>query len=204
MDEECAHAARSPFANETKFVVAIPTLNEEAYIEACIRSLLKQLTSNGKIVVVDGRSVDHTPSLVKAIAQSDARVLLIENPRKSQSSGINLVARRAAGEANFLIRADAHALYPSNFIGNLMTSYSRADAQSVVIPMRTVGKTCFQRAVAAVQNTKPGNRGAAHRHVGGSRYIDHVTLLLDLRAFLSVDGYDEAFSQMKMPSLTIA
>lgn len=195
MDKECAHATRSPRFCEAKFVVVIPTLNEEAYIETCIHSLLNQLTYHGKIVVVDGGSVDRTRSLVKAIARSDDRIHLVENPRKIQSSGINLVARRVAGEVNLLIRADAHALYPRNFIGDLVASYRIADAQSVVIPMRTIGKTCFQRAVAAAQNSLLGNGGATHRNLNDSKFVDHGHhALFDLNAFLSVGGYDEAFS----------
>jgi succinoglycan biosynthesis protein ExoA len=179
----------------TGLVVVIPVLNEEAYIENCIHSLLPQLMSNGKIVVVDGGSVDHTCCLVQSLARSDDRVQLVENPRKLQAAAVNLVARSAAAEVSLLIRVDAHALYPPNFIRSLLTSHSSAGAQSVVVPMRTIGKTCFQRAVAAAQNSMLGNGGAVHRNVGGSRFIDHGHhALFDLRVFLSIGGYDEAFS----------
>jgi succinoglycan biosynthesis protein ExoA len=175
--------------------VVIPTLNEEAHIESCIQSLLPQLTSRGRLIVADGGSVDGTRATVATMARSDDRVQLVDNPGKIQAAAVNLAARRAAGEAKILIRADAHALYPPDFIGNLIASYGSAEAQSVVIPMRTVGKTCFQRAIASAQNSILGNGGASHRSLRESAFVDHGHhALFDLNDFLAVGGYDEAFS----------
>jgi succinoglycan biosynthesis protein ExoA len=50
-------------------------------------------------------------------------------------------------------------------------------------------------AVAATQNSVLGNGGATHRNSDASRFIDHGHhALFDLNAFLSLGGYDEAFS----------
>jgi succinoglycan biosynthesis protein ExoA len=181
--------------DEKRLVVVIPALNEEVYIENCINSLLPQIPSNGKIIVADGGSVDRTRLLVEALTKSNSNVQLIDNPRKNQAAAVNIVANGVAAEASLLIRADAHAFYPPNFITDLLNSHSSSDAQSVVVPMRTIGQTCFQSAAAAAQNSRLGNGGAAERNSGGSRWVDHAHhALFELRAFLSVGGYDEAFS----------
>jgi succinoglycan biosynthesis protein ExoA len=189
--DSIAHAPE----DTTRLVVVIPALNEEEYIERCIHSLLPQLSCNGKIVVVDGGSVDQTRCLVEQIARLEGRVELVENPRRLQAAAVNLVARHAATETNLLIRADAHALYPPNFIKNVLASYRRAGAQSVVVPMRTIGTSCFQRAVAAAQNSILGNGGALHRNSGASGYIEHGHhALFHLPAFQLIGGYDETFA----------
>ena len=176
------------------FVIVIPTLNEEVYIGNCIKSLLSQIGSGGKIIVADGGSSDATRFLVTELSRQDDRVQLIDNPRILQAAAVNLVARKFC-EANFIIRADAHALYPPNFIEALLRGYRGSGAKAVVIPMYTIGTTCFQKAVAAAQNSKLGNGGAPHRNASRSAFVDHGHhALFELPAFLSIGGYDEGFS----------
>jgi succinoglycan biosynthesis protein ExoA len=176
-------------------VVAIPALNEAKYIEACLRGVLVQLPDGAEIVVADGGSTDGTRAIVARISRQDPRVRLIDNPKRLQAAAMNLVARQFAGRATILIRVDAHAAYPAYFIRNLLAAYHATKATSVVVPMRTVGRVGFQRAVAAAQNSRLGNGGSEHRRVTGSRFVDHGHhALFNLNFFLSVGGYDETFS----------
>jgi succinoglycan biosynthesis protein ExoA len=53
----------------------------------------------------------------------------------------------------------------------------------------------MQRAIAAVQNSRVGNGGAAHRVQGASRFVEHGHhAAFHLRTFLEVGGYDERIS----------
>lgn len=54
--------------------VCIPARNEEANIEACIRSLLAQDWPNLEVLVYDDQSTDQTPAILARLAAADARV----------------------------------------------------------------------------------------------------------------------------------
>jgi len=144
--------------------------------------------------VVDGRSEDATRSIVQEFVLKDPRVRLVDNPARIQSTGINLAARVANPEANVLIRLDAHAAYPDDYISGLLETLAKTGAESVVVRLRSVGEGCFQRAVAAVSNTIYGTGGAVHRVGGKCGYVDHGHHAAFLRsAFEQVGGYDESF-----------
>jgi succinoglycan biosynthesis protein ExoA len=178
--------------------VAVPTLNESATIASVISELLSGADDlDLEVVVVDGGSTDGTQALVSEISESDPRVRLLHNPGRIQSSGVNLVARSADPLSKILVRADAHCAYPAGFVARVAEALATTGAQSVVVPMFTVGEDdTFQQSVAEAQNSKLGNGGAAHR--GGSTpsgWVDHGHhAAFDLPTFLSLGGYDETFA----------
>ena len=176
-------------------VVVIPALNEEECILGCVESLLRQTTTDFEIIVGDGGSTDRTRALVATAMESEPRLHLVENPGRLQSRAVNLAAELAAPGVKWLIRADAHTTYPPNFVETLLAAVQQTGATSVVVPMRTVGHDCFQRAAAAAQNSRLGNGGSLHRLGSSSRFVDHGHhALFQLEHFRRVGGYDEAFS----------
>lgn len=186
----------SPISNPLVCII-VPAFNEEAYIEACLTSLLQQTDCNIlELIVVDGGSTDKTVEIVKFIMQQNSLVSLMHNPARIQSAAINLAAATANSRADVLVRADAHVVYAPDFIAQCVAALRRNGATSVVVPMRTVGKTGFQRAVAAVQNSKLGNGGALHRLPDQkSGFVDHGHhAAFDRWFFQKCRGYDESFS----------
>lgn len=179
-------------------LVVVPTLNEEAHIEACIRSLLKgdKRLSEISITVSDGGSTDKTCKIVRKLQREFNNLQLLHNPKKLQSAAINLAAaRHSKSNTRFLIRCDAHSTYPDNFILNVAQSLSTKDAVSLVVPMDAVGSTCFEKANAWIVDTPLGSGGAAHRGGTVSGYVDHGHHAgFILESFLDVGGYDETFS----------
>jgi len=177
-------------------LLVIPCLNEESHIEAVVTRLTAGADRvDLTIVVVDGGSRDQTRPIVDRLMHSDPRITLMDNPRRIQAAGINAAVRRYGRNAQFLIRADAHATYPTGYCETLLNVCARTHADSVVVGMHTVGKTCFQRAAAAAQNSILGNGGSAHRNQGADRWVDHGHhALMTIDAFRTVGGYDEAFS----------
>jgi glycosyltransferase involved in cell wall biosynthesis len=57
--------------------VCIPARNEEANIEACVRSLLGGDWPNLEVLVYDDQSTDATPRILSALAREDARVRVV-------------------------------------------------------------------------------------------------------------------------------
>jgi succinoglycan biosynthesis protein ExoA len=189
------HAPRDRPENPA-VVIVVPTLNEEAHIAGCLTSLLPQAERHhGQILVMDGGSTDRTRVIVEQLSLKHPMIHLVDNPKRLQSAALNLAAAIAPGSAHVVIRADAHSHYPPNFVDDGLAAMKATGAASVVVPMETIGKHCFQRAVATVQNSWLGNGGSAHRSGAASGYVDHGHhAVFDRKTFLELGGYDESFT----------
>jgi succinoglycan biosynthesis protein ExoA len=176
----------------------VPCLNERAHIDRVIDSLLDDVAWTDPLVVVaDGGSQDGTIELVAARCASDRRIRLVRNARKLQSAGVNLAARLYGEGRTWLVRADAHSDYPRGFVSRLIAEAGRVGpVVAVAVRLKAVGRTSFQKAVAAAQNTRLGTGGSLHRTGGRAEgFIDHGHHgLIDLGAFTAAGGYDESFT----------
>lgn len=118
--------------DELPFVtLAMPSYNEELYIEACLRSLLDQSYPRDRmeILVTDGGSQDKTREIVARIATADSRIRLLDNSKhRLQSYGKNLAIQEAKGE--FILIADVHAEYRNDYIEQLVNTFLRTGADS--------------------------------------------------------------------------
>lgn len=170
-----------------RLLIVIPTLNEEAHIGAVLQSLLAEAPHDAKVVVADGGSTDAT----RAIVATFPRALLLDNPERLQGAGINRAVSAYGRDCTLLLRADAHAAYPAGFIPALLSELDDTGADSVTVPMETLGPTPFTEAVAAAQNSLLGTGGSAHRTGKGGRFVDHGHhALMRLSVFRAVGGYD--------------
>lgn len=178
--------------------IAVPTLNEEAYIEECLSSLLEQWPQDAiEILVLNGGSTDRTAAIVTALSVQHPCIRLVDNPRRIQSAAINLAAQIASPRARILVRADAHCIYPTGFLQRCVGEMLRVGATSVVVPMRNESQEglVVQRAIAIAQSSQLGNGGAAHRTGDRSGFVDHGHhAVFDRDFFLSIGGYDESFT----------
>ena len=182
---------------QTQLLIVIPCLNEENHLKKIVDGLITSPgNDNVRIVIADGGSTDRTVQIARDLARNYKQIAYLHNPMKRQAAALNLAVSIYGREANFLIRIDAHADYPTNYCRALLDEALRTHADAVVVSLRTIGKTLFQKAVAAAQNSKLGNGGSAHRLTGNSgRWIDHGHhALMRLEAFRAVGGYDESFA----------
>ncbi len=175
-------------------LIVVPCLNEAAALPGLLR---QQLTENPDrmIVVADGGSTDGSRELVERLAESHAQLVLLDNPARLQSAGVNLAMRRHGAGVRWLVRMDAHCDYPPGYVDGLLAAAAARDATSVVVPMISRGIGCFQIAAATAQNSRLGTGGSAHRHVGEGQWIDHGHhALMDAALFGRVGGYREDWS----------
>jgi succinoglycan biosynthesis protein ExoA len=191
--------ALSPIDEESlrkRALIVIPCLNEAALIGKVIDRILEdEALVDPLVLVADGGSTDGCREIVAEIAAHDPRVRLMPNPGRLQSAAMNLAARTAGDGRPWLVRIDAHAEYPKNYVSTLIAEARRTGAHSVVVAMDTRGEDPFQRAVAAAQNSRLGTGGAAHRLGADAGWVDHGHHALFKRdAFQRIGGYDESFS----------
>lgn len=173
-------------------LAVIPCLNEVGHIGDLIEQLRLGSTIR-TIVVADGGSRDGSREIVERLAQTDPRIILLHNPQRIQSAGVNLAVQIHGEDHQWLLRVDAHCLYPPNYAMRLLEAAEKTGASSVVVPMRTVGKSGFQHAIAAAQNSALGTGGSPHRHIGKGRFVEHGHhALMDLQMFRRLGGYCES------------
>ncbi|ACT59799.1 glycosyltransferase family 2 protein [Hirschia baltica] len=180
-----------------QIVAVIPTLNEENYIEECLKSLMigDTLLREVQFIVVDGGSTDNTVQIVETLMQEFPNLSYLHNEKKLQSAALNLAAENAAVSCTIMVRCDAHSIYPENFVLKTAAKLKEIGAASVVVPMDAVGTTGFQEANAWVVDKPFGSGGSAHRGGTGSGYVDHGHhAAFDLAIFKEIGGYDENFS----------
>ena len=175
-------------------LLVVPCLNEERHIEGLLAQL-RRVAGSALIVVADGGSTDATLAILARHEGNDPRVRVLHNPRRIQSSAINLAVERFGAGRDVLVRIDAHCLYPDDYLAVLLAERERTGADAVVVSMDTRGEGGVQAANAAAQNSRLGNGGAPHRAGGDGRWVDHGHhALMSLDAFRAVGGYDETFA----------
>jgi succinoglycan biosynthesis protein ExoL len=179
---------------EAGVLIVVPCLNEEAHLPALLVQMLDD-NPDAQIVVADGGSQDRSRAIVEDLATRHPALRLMHNPARLQAAGVNLAARSFGQGLGWMVRIDAHCDYPRGYVAGLIRAAQARQASSVVVPMITRGMGCFQRGVAAAQNSVLGNGGSPHRSMGQGRFVDHGHhALFDLALFRGVGGYDERFS----------
>lgn len=86
--------------------VIISAYNAESFIEKTLNSVLAQSYQHIEVLVVDDGSQDQTAELVKVMAQTDARVILLQQKNTGVANARNLAIHRAKGELIAPIDAD--------------------------------------------------------------------------------------------------
>jgi glycosyltransferase involved in cell wall biosynthesis len=112
--------------------ILVPTFNEERYIERCLSSILAFQIPNPEtieVLVLDGRSTDRTRELVASFSARDPRISLVDNPRRLQAAGLNIGIARATGE--WVMRLDAHTIYPTDYLLACYETAARTGADNV-------------------------------------------------------------------------
>ena len=181
----------------TRVLVVIPTLNEASTIARVLSDLGQDLPSDASttLVVADGGSTDGTIDIVGHIQSQAVDLHLMPNPRRIQAAAVNEAVRQFGRGVDVLVRCDAHALYPPGFVRRLIETLERTGADSVVVPMDSVGESCLQKAVAWVSDTPVGSGGSAHRGGRRSGFVDHGHhAVFRMDRFRRAGGYDETFT----------
>lgn len=111
--------------------VICPTYNEEKFIEKCIESILAQdfPKDDIEIIFADGMSNDNTCAIISHYALSYPFIRLIKNPKRIVPPALNAAIHESHGD--IIIRIDAHAYFPNNYISTLVNALNEYDADNV-------------------------------------------------------------------------
>jgi len=157
-----------------KVSIIIPVRNEERYIKGCLDSVLASEYKDFEILLVDGMSDDATRSIIRDYTQKHPFIKLLDNPKKIVPVAMNIGIEAAKGE--YVVRLDAHASYPKDYISRLLKWHDRLDAANVggVVETRTKSDTPTAHAIKNVLSDRLGVGSAFRVGVEEVREVDTV------------------------------
>jgi cellulose synthase/poly-beta-1,6-N-acetylglucosamine synthase-like glycosyltransferase len=143
----------------------MPVRNEAAFIERSLSSLLAQdyPISQVEVLVVDGMSDDGTRQTVEDFTRRFPSVHLINNPGRIVPTALNIAIRAAHGQ--WLIRLDAHSVYPPDYLRLCVETAQRTGADNVGGVFITLPRDDSPRArlVQAITTSRFGVGNANYR-----------------------------------------
>ena len=138
--------------------IALPVLDEERAIAACLDAIERQTYGGiAEVLVVDGGSHDRTV----ALASGRPKVRILHNPRRIQAAALNVALQEAEGDV--FVRIDGHCVVAPDYVERCVDALERSGASMVGGAMTPVASGALQEAVAAAMASRLG-AGPARFH----------------------------------------
>jgi glycosyltransferase involved in cell wall biosynthesis len=110
--------------------IVIPVYKVEAYLSACVESVLAQTYQNFEVILVDDGSPDNCPAMCDAWAEKDSRIRVIHKENGGLSSARNAGIDVAKGD--YLAFLDSDDLWTPVFLERLHTALTESNADLAV------------------------------------------------------------------------
>lgn len=176
-----------------KISFMIVAYNAAASLGALLEDVRRQTIAPEQLelLLVDSASTDATPKLMRAFAKSAPfEVKLLQNPRRWLASGINVALAAATGDC--IIRLDAHARIPADFLENNLRALERGEN---IVGGSVLGgepNGAWESVLRTVDTSRFCGGAAPFRNGGEARYVDTLAYALYRReVYTRVGLYDE-------------
>ena len=160
-----------------KVDIIVPVYNEKKFIKKCLDAILSfdiPKDIDYKIFIVDGGSSDETISIIQNYINRNNNFYLLHNNKKFQSYAMNLALK--SSEADFVMRLDAHSIYPKNYLALCFETMKEKKVQNVGGVIETLpGSSSYGAQIVQALTTHKfgvGNSGFRTEFSGG--YVDTV------------------------------
>ncbi len=141
--------------------VLVPVRDEEQHIERSVATMLAQdVEGEVELLLIDGRSTDRTPEILRALQDRDPRIRVLDNPDRTTAHALNRGLRAARGR--FVARMDAHAEYPRSYLRHGIERLSAGDVAWVAGPQLPTGAGRWSSLVARAL-AGPLGRGSSNK-----------------------------------------
>jgi glycosyltransferase involved in cell wall biosynthesis len=170
--------------------IVIPARNAAGVIRSAIESARSQdYAGSIEIVVADGMSTDGTRSIAESMG-----CVVVSNPGGTTPDGLNAAIAASAGQV--IVRCDAQAQLPTDYVSTAVGVLKETGAANVGGLQDAVGEGFMQRAIAIAQSTPLGVGDARYRLGGEPGEVDTVYLgVFDRTALADVGGFDPLFER---------
>ena len=157
--------------------IIVPCRNEERYIESCLDSIVATTYPSDKleVIVADGQSDDRTREIVARYASRYRWIRIVDNPGRIAPTALNVGIAHARGE--LIVRMDAHAVYPPDYLSRLVAASDETGADNVggrLVTLPADGSPMAHGIAIALSH--PLGVGNAHFRIGARvrRWVDTV------------------------------
>nr|WP_137746199.1 glycosyltransferase family 2 protein [Acidovorax sp. NB1] len=157
--------------------VIVPCRNERQHIDAFCDSAISQVLPEGwhmEVLVADGDSDDGTRERLLERCAADTRLVLVDNPGRIVSTGLNACIARARGR--IIARLDVHSQFAPDYLAQCIQALERTGADNVGGPWVARGTGPTGVAVAAAFQCRWVVGGARSRDVQFEGAVDTVYL----------------------------
>jgi succinoglycan biosynthesis protein ExoA len=133
--------------------IAIASSEDEARIEACVRSALAQdyPAERVEVIVADAMSMDATRELVMRLAEKEPRLRMLDNTQRTRAAALNAILRAGTGE--IFVPMDPGSEYGRTHVTKCVEALAASPADQLAIVPRAAGRTLVERALSAAQRT---------------------------------------------------
>ena len=177
-----------------KLSLIIPCYNEENYIIQCLESI-KRFDYDKRlleIIIVDGNSTDKTQVLIKSFIKNNAdlNVLYLVNFDKFVPISLNMAIN--VSTSKYIVRLDAHSLYPENYLSELYSLITTTGAYNVGSACKTVANSgdLIPQSIVFVLSDKLGVGNSVFRLAGsGIHEVDTVPFGFFKKEVFSLVGF---------------
>ena len=134
--------------------VIVPCRNEIRYIRAFLNCIFSQECEGMEmeVLIADGRSEDGTRAVLREFEMKCTDLVILDNPEKIVSAGLNRAIREAKGE--IVIRMDVHAEYASDYVRSCVKTLRETNADNVGGPALARAEGYLAQAIAHAFQTR--------------------------------------------------
>jgi len=186
------------FHNEIMQLVSIiiPCYNEQKRIRSLLGAIYAQTYPRNSIevIIADGNSTDNTRAIIEGFALTcpDLKILLVDNPRRTIPSGLNLGIRASHGD--IIIRIDAHSQPYPDYVERCVDALVSGLAENVggVWEIQPGDTTWMAQSIARASSLPIAVGDAMYRYATKPAYVETVPFGAFKREMLALVGfYDE-------------
>lgn len=157
--------------------IGVVALNEEKCLPDLFLDIKNQTYPHEKIevILINGMSTDRTKEIMEDFENKNDfyKVSIIDNPKKIQSAGWNLVIKNFIGDA--LVRIDAHASIPKDFIEkNVKVLESGEYVSGGRRPNIIDEDTNYKKMLLEAESSMFGSGIAPFRNTSGKKYVNSM------------------------------
>jgi succinoglycan biosynthesis protein ExoA len=181
-----------------RITVIVPVRNEAAHIRGTLEQVLRQEYDPAafEVLVVDGRSTDATPEIVRGLQAAYPNLQLLDNPRRLSSAARNIGVRHARGELIAIIDGHCEIVNP-HYLRDLADAFDRsgADCLGRPQPLDVTGASPLQEAIAQARSSWLGHHPASFIYADEEQIVPPESVAVAYRrsVFERVGLFDEAF-----------
>ncbi len=157
--------------------VICPVYNEETYIKLFLDSIIAQDFPHNmmEVFIVDGESNDNTVNVIKNYCSKYSFIKYMNNIERYQVYAMNIGIKASKGD--YIIRLDAHSVYPINYFSSLVKSALELNADNIGGICKTVpaNVTVVAKCIALVMS-HPFGVGNSMFRIGSNNIIQTDTV----------------------------